>query len=202
VTRTSCWSASAKLPMARRWGGRRSAEGSRGGVCRADGGRAAGHRGAEAGAAGPASREARQSPLFFELTLSLSKSVSIFHASLGDNARLAREAGDADGEESWSGSVAEVDEMITQATNGHWDGCTSRCHASCFLQPLSGSPARALCRVATTRSRSRAATGPMQEISCNVGHKSTHAPRTVYRRDRPCDPRRRDGGGQRPRLHR
>ena len=45
-----------------------------------------------------ASREARQSPLFFDLTLSLSKSISIFHASLGENARLAHEAGDANGE--------------------------------------------------------------------------------------------------------
>ena len=31
-------------------------------------------------------RKARQSPLFFDLTLSLSKSISIFHASLGENA--------------------------------------------------------------------------------------------------------------------
>ena len=40
-------------------------------------------------------RRARQSPLFFDLTISLSKSISIFHASLGENARLARQAGDA-----------------------------------------------------------------------------------------------------------
>jgi hypothetical protein len=39
-----------------------------------------------------ATRHARQSPLFFGLTLSLSKSISIFHASLGENARLTREA--------------------------------------------------------------------------------------------------------------
>ena len=64
-----------------------------------------------------ASREARQSPLFFDLTLSLSKSISIFHASLGENARLAREAGDADGEGYWSGLVGEVDEMIMQAVH-------------------------------------------------------------------------------------
>ena len=42
-------------------------------------------------------RRARQSPLFFDLTLSLSKSISIFHASLGENARLARQAGDKAG---------------------------------------------------------------------------------------------------------
>ena len=62
-----------------------------------------------------ATRQARQSPLFFDLTLSLSKSISIFHASLGENARLARQAGDTAGDEYWSGLVAEVDAMIWQA---------------------------------------------------------------------------------------
>src|SRR6202042_3085925 len=56
-------------------------------------------------------KKARPSPLFFDLTLSLSKSISIFHASLGENARLVCEAGDADGERYWSGLVAEADEM-------------------------------------------------------------------------------------------
>ena len=46
-------------------------------------------------------RHARQSPLYFDLTLSLSKSISIFHASLGENARLARQAGDQDGDQYW-----------------------------------------------------------------------------------------------------
>ena len=64
-----------------------------------------------------ATRRARQSPLFFDLTLSLSKSISIFHASLGENARLAREAGDEAGERYWSGLVAEVDAMIYQAVH-------------------------------------------------------------------------------------
>jgi len=64
-----------------------------------------------------AGRQARQSPLFFDLTLSLSKSVSIFHASLGENARLAREAGDKEGECYWSGLVAETDEMIMAAVH-------------------------------------------------------------------------------------
>ena len=66
-----------------------------------------------------AARQARQSPLYFDLTLSLSKSISIFHASLGENARLAREAGDQAGNAYWSGLVAEVDDMIWQAT---WAG--------------------------------------------------------------------------------
>jgi hypothetical protein len=34
-----------------------------------------------------ATRQARQSPLFFDLTLSLSRSISIFHASFGENAQ-------------------------------------------------------------------------------------------------------------------
>ena len=61
--------------------------------------------------------KARQSPLFFDLTISLSKSISIFHASLGENARLARRAGDRDGDAYWSGLVAEVDEMIWDAVH-------------------------------------------------------------------------------------
>jgi TrwC relaxase len=60
-------------------------------------------------------RQARQSPLYFDLTLSLSKSISIFHASLGENARLARQAGDQDGDRYWSALVGEVDDMIWEA---------------------------------------------------------------------------------------
>ena len=60
-------------------------------------------------------KKARQSPLFFDLTISLSKSISIFHASLGENARQARQAGNHDGDRYWSGLVGEVDDMIWQA---------------------------------------------------------------------------------------
>jgi conjugative relaxase-like TrwC/TraI family protein len=68
-----------------------------------------------------ATRQARQGPLFFDLTVSLSKSISIFHASLGENVRLAREAGDAAGEGYWSGLVTEVDEMIWQAVRAAFE---------------------------------------------------------------------------------
>ena len=64
-----------------------------------------------------ATRQTRQSPLFFDLTLSLSKSISIFHASLGENARLARQAGDQQGDQYWSALVTEVDDMIWQAVH-------------------------------------------------------------------------------------
>ena len=62
-----------------------------------------------------AGRQARQSPLYFDPTLSLSKSISIFHASLGANARLARQVGDQVGDAYWSGLVAEVYNMIWHA---------------------------------------------------------------------------------------
>ena len=62
-----------------------------------------------------ATRQARLSPLFFDLTISLFKSISIFHASLGENARLARQAGDNEGDRYWSALVGEVDDMIWQA---------------------------------------------------------------------------------------
>ena len=60
-------------------------------------------------------KQARQSPLFFDLTISISKSISIFHASLGENARLARQAGDHEGDQYWSALVTEIDDMIWQA---------------------------------------------------------------------------------------
>jgi TrwC relaxase len=66
-----------------------------------------------------AAKQVRESPLFFDLTISLSKSISIFHASLGGNARLARQVGDREGDQYWSGLVGEVDEMIWQAV---WAG--------------------------------------------------------------------------------
>src|SRR5437660_1088938 len=62
-------------------------------------------------------KKTRQSPLFFDLTISFSKSISIFHASLGENARLARQAGDREGDAYWSALVGEVDEMIWQAVH-------------------------------------------------------------------------------------
>ena len=66
-------------------------------------------------------KKARQSPLFFDLTISLSKSISIFHASLGENARLARQAGDEDGDEYWSALVSEVDDMIWHAVHAGFE---------------------------------------------------------------------------------
>ena len=68
-----------------------------------------------------ATRQARQGPLYFDLTISLSKSISIFHASLGENVRLARQAGDAAGDQYWSALVTEVDDIIWQAVRAGFD---------------------------------------------------------------------------------
>jgi hypothetical protein len=65
--------------------------------------------------AAEAAAQARRSPLYFDLTVSLSKSISVFHASLGENARLACQAGDAQGEAYWSSLVGEVDAIIWDA---------------------------------------------------------------------------------------
>ena len=82
--------------------------------------------------------------MFFDLTLSLSNPISLFHASLGENARLARQAGDRDGDAYWSGLVGEVDEMIWQAVHagfGYFQreaGYTR----TCCLTPTGSRPCR------------------------------------------------------------
>ena len=89
-------------------------------------------------------RKARQSPLFFDLTLSLSNPISLFHASLGENARLARQAGDRDGDAYWSGLVGEVDEMIWQAVHAGF-GYVQReagYTRTCCLTPIGSRPCR------------------------------------------------------------
>ncbi len=62
-----------------------------------------------------AAQASRHSPLYFDVTVSLSKSISVFHASLGENARLAKQAGDLGRYRYWADLVAEVDTMIYAA---------------------------------------------------------------------------------------
>jgi TrwC relaxase/AAA domain/Domain of unknown function (DUF5710) len=68
-----------------------------------------------------AQKAARQGPLYFDLTVSLSKSISVFYASLGENLRQAQLAGDQAGAEYWAGLIAEVDEMIHAANQAGLD---------------------------------------------------------------------------------
>jgi conjugative relaxase-like TrwC/TraI family protein len=64
-----------------------------------------------------AAKRARISPLYLDLTISFSKSVSVFHASLAENARLARLAGDEGAEQHWAGLATEMEDMIWQAVH-------------------------------------------------------------------------------------
>jgi TrwC relaxase len=66
-----------------------------------------------------AAKRARLSPLYMDLTVSFSKSVSVFHASLGENVRLAGLAGEVSAEAYWAGLLDEMDRMIYEAV---WAG--------------------------------------------------------------------------------
>jgi len=68
-----------------------------------------------------AQREARQGPAYLEVDNSFSKSISVFYASLGENARSARRAGDEEGRRHWSGLLRELDEMIYAANQAGLD---------------------------------------------------------------------------------
>jgi len=62
-----------------------------------------------------AQREAKEGPLYFDLTFSPSKSISAFYASLGENLRLARDAGDKASSERWAAELGALDEMLHAA---------------------------------------------------------------------------------------
>jgi conjugative relaxase-like TrwC/TraI family protein len=64
-----------------------------------------------------AQRQARQSPLYFDVTTSWSKDISILHASLGAAVHQAREKGDRRGEALAAGLLAEVDQILRDANS-------------------------------------------------------------------------------------
>jgi conjugative relaxase-like TrwC/TraI family protein len=64
-----------------------------------------------------AQRQARQSPLYFDLTTSWSKDISIFHASLGAGVQRARDRGDNQAEAVAASLLAEVDAILRDANN-------------------------------------------------------------------------------------
>jgi hypothetical protein len=64
-----------------------------------------------------AQRLARPSPLYFDLTTSWSKDISIFHASLGAAVQRAREHSDQRGEALAAGLLAEVDGILRDAND-------------------------------------------------------------------------------------
>ena len=64
-----------------------------------------------------AQRQARQSPLYFDLTVSWSKDISIFHASLGAAVQRARDEGDKQAEALATGLLAEADRILRDAND-------------------------------------------------------------------------------------
>jgi conjugative relaxase-like TrwC/TraI family protein len=64
-----------------------------------------------------AQRQARQSPLYFDLTTSWSKDISIFHASLGAAVQRARDEGGKHAEAVAASLLAEVDAILRDANN-------------------------------------------------------------------------------------
>jgi hypothetical protein len=64
-----------------------------------------------------AQRQVRQSPLYYDLTVSLSKSISVFHASLGENVRQALMRGDAAEAARWAACAEDMDAAISEANN-------------------------------------------------------------------------------------
>jgi TrwC relaxase len=68
-----------------------------------------------------AAREAHQGPVYFELDNSISKSLSVFYASIGESARSARLAGDDEARAQRGALLREFDEMIYAANQAGLD---------------------------------------------------------------------------------
>ena len=64
-----------------------------------------------------AAQKALAGPLYIDMTSGFSKSVSLFHASLADNAARAEAAGDRAQHAFWSGQLEAMDEMIYAAVD-------------------------------------------------------------------------------------
>ena len=63
-----------------------------------------------------AAQKARQAPAYTDMTVSLSKSISVFHASVRENARRARLAGD-DASAAWWADAGQRYQEVLQAAN-------------------------------------------------------------------------------------
>ena len=68
-----------------------------------------------------ASQAARRSPVYTDATVSISKSVSIFHASIRENERQARLAGDAAAAAYWHGQEEKYQQVLQDANRAGLD---------------------------------------------------------------------------------
>jgi hypothetical protein len=77
-----------------------------------------------------AARATRQAPVYTDMTVSLSKSVSVFHASIRENERRARLAGDEAAAAWWAGAEQRYQEVLQAANRAglayvqEWAGMT------------------------------------------------------------------------------
>ena len=68
-----------------------------------------------------AAREERQGPAYLEVDNAFSKSITVFWASMGENARSARLSGNQEARAWWSGLMREFDEMLYEANQAGLD---------------------------------------------------------------------------------
>jgi hypothetical protein len=62
-----------------------------------------------------AHRQARPLPVYTDFTVSFQKSISVFHASIRENARQARAAGDMEGADWWDGQERRLTAILQEA---------------------------------------------------------------------------------------
>ena len=96
-----------------------------------------------------AARATRQPAAYYDVTVSFSKSISVLHASLRENERRARLAGDQQAAAYWAGREQRSRRCCTGPTGPRWSTC----------RPGPGSPAPATTAPASTAA-SRAGSSP------------------------------------------
>ncbi len=68
-----------------------------------------------------AQRQGKTAPLYYDVPMNLSKSLSVLHASMGVNMREAQTRGDAEDAAQWAGRIEEMDAMIASANTAALD---------------------------------------------------------------------------------
>ena len=89
----------------------------------ADGGRAARHRRTAHRAGTRGGQATRQPAAYYDVTVSFSKSISVLHASMPENERRARQAGDQQAAAYWAGREQAFQEVCTGRTGPPWSTC-------------------------------------------------------------------------------
>jgi hypothetical protein len=70
-----------------------------------------------------AAKATRQPAAYTDVTVSFSKSISVLHASIRENVRRARMAGDLRAEVYWAGREERFQQILTSPTGRRWTMC-------------------------------------------------------------------------------